>query len=149
MECYGRFYGHAAFWVGKHLSHRQPALQDPILWKYFQHWFTLCWNSRPMIGRLWSTDFYQPMRIFKFLHWNFLHRIGSWTLINWLFLAGFEPPPPVLTANHSTIEGTTSCLYGAIEQNLPQLFMKVLFGLFGRSRGPRWQRPFLGSRDTT
>ena len=51
--------------------------KDPI-----QKRFTLCWNSRPLIGWKWSRDFYQPMRMLKFqlsinLRWNFLYRIGS------------------------------------------------------------------------
>ena len=32
---------------------------------------------------------------------------------------------------------------GTIEQNLPQPFLIVLFGLSGRSRGPRGQHPLV------
>ena len=45
----------------------------------------LRWNSRPLIGWKWSRDFYKPMRMLKFyrsvnLRWNFLNRIGSWSV---------------------------------------------------------------------
>ena len=35
-------------------------------------------------------------------------------------------------------------LYGTIKQNLPQLFLKVLFSLSGRSGDPRGQHPLVG-----
>ena len=42
----------------------------------------LRWNSRPLIGRKLSQDFYQPMRMLKFkgrvnIRWKFLYRIWS------------------------------------------------------------------------